>query len=99
MNKEQMIEIIAAEHGLAKKAAGEILRTVLGTIQNSVARGEKVTLVGFGQFEPIEMKPRKGFIPTTRIAIDIAERRRPKFTAGKAFRAAVQTGLPAHSDE
>ena len=74
MNKEEIIEIIAAEHGIPKTKANEIIRTFLGTVQDAVVRGDKVTLVGFGIFEAHLAKPRTGHNPRTgeKVEIDAA---------------------------
>lgn len=89
MNKEEIIEIIAAKHGIPKTKANEIIRTFLGTVQDAVVRGDKVTLVGFGLFEAHLAKPRTGHNPRTGQKVEIGAKRRPKFTAGRTFRAAV----------
>jgi DNA-binding protein HU-beta len=89
MNKEEIIEIIAAEHGIPKTKANEIIRTFLRTVQDAVVRGDKVRLAGFGIFEARLGKPRAGHNPHTSETVEIGEKRRPKFTAGRTFRAAV----------
>ncbi len=99
MNKQELIEIIAAQHGLPKKEAGEILRTVLDTIQTNVVAGNKVNLVGFGVFERIHTKARMGFNPSNRTPIHIPSRPRPRFTPGRHFCAAVQPGADVDGDD
>jgi len=89
MNKEEIVEIVAAAHNIPKTKANEIIRTFLGTVQDAVVRGDKVTLVGFGIFEAHLAKPRTGHNPRTGEKVKIDEKRRPKFTAGRTFRAAV----------
>jgi DNA-binding protein HU-beta len=70
MNKGQLVDAInkrAAEKGMThtKRVIEEVLTTTLDVIIDTVAKGEKVTLVGFGSFEPRERKPREGRNPKT----------------------------------
>ena len=51
MNKEELVKEIADKTKLSQKATGEVIGTLLETIQKTVAKGKKVTLVGFGSFE------------------------------------------------
>jgi DNA-binding protein HU-beta len=90
MNKEEIVEILAAEHGLSKSKVNDLIRSFLTNVTDSVVNGEKVTLVGFGIFEAVDTKARVGHNPTTGDKIQIAATRRPKFTAGRSFRAAVR---------
>ena len=50
MNKSELIEKVAQECNLSKTAADQALNSVLGAITDAVAKGDKVTLVGFGTF-------------------------------------------------
>lgn len=56
---------------------------------NAVAKGEKVSIMGFGSFEKSVRAPRVGRNPQTGEKIDIPERAAPVFKAGKAFKDAV----------
>lgn len=89
MNKEELVEIIAAEHNIPNIKASAILRTLLSTIQKAVIDGHKVTLVGFGSFEAVASKSRVGHNPRTGQTFAIKAQRRPKFTAGSTFKNAV----------
>ena len=51
VNKSELISKVADKTGLTKKAAGDSVEAVLGAIEEALAQGEKVTLVGFGTFE------------------------------------------------
>ena len=48
MNKEELVKEIAKKSGVSQKAASDILSATLEVIEKSVAKGKKVTLVGFG---------------------------------------------------
>jgi DNA-binding protein HU-beta len=86
MNKKDLVEAIVTETGLSKKDAEAALNATLITIQESVKKGEKVSLVGFGNFELRESKARDGFNPSTGEKIKIPARKKPAFKAGKSFK-------------
>ncbi len=89
MTKADLIESLADEHELSKRAAGEIIDFVLDSITATLAAGEKVQLIPFGAWDIRERKKREGRNPQTGEKLTIAARRVPAFTAGKALRDAV----------
>ena len=89
MNKADLVELIANKIGSSKKQTEESVNLLLSTIQKSVARGEKVTLVGFGTFARRERKPRRGRNPKTGEEINIPSKKVPAFSAGKEFKSKV----------
>ena len=89
MNKSELIDAIAAKAELSKAAAGRALDAAVETITKAVAKGDQVTLVGFGSFKPAKRAARVGKNPKTGAAIKIAATTVPKFTAGASFKAAV----------
>jgi len=89
MNKAELVEEIANQSGLTKKACREAVDTITSVITESLARGEKVTLVGFGSFKVITKKARRGRNPQTGEEIQIPSKDVPKFEPGKNFREAV----------
>ncbi len=86
MNKGELVEAIAAKAQTSKKDADAILTATLDTIMDAVAKGEKVTLVGFGTFEPRQRAAREGRNPQTGKTIQIPETTVPAFSAGKLFK-------------
>jgi DNA-binding protein HU-beta len=66
-----------------------VLDTVLDAIVGAVKKGDAVTLVGFGTFKQVARAARTGFNPQAGTKIKIAAAKVPKFTAGSAFKAAV----------
>ena len=90
MNKEELVKEIAKAAKLSQKDAGEALEATMATIQTAVAKGNKVTLVGFGTFEPRKRAARTGRNPQTGAAIKIAAKTVPAFSAGKKFKDAVK---------
>lgn len=97
MNKGELVDAItskAAEKGFSvnKKTADEVLSATLEVIIEAVASGDKVTLVGFGSFEPRERKAREGRNPKTGEKMEIPATRVPAFSAGKVFKDRVLPG-------
>lgn len=89
MNKGELVDTIAAKAQTSKKDADAILTATLDSIMEAVANGEKVTLVGFGTFEPRQRAAREGRNPQTGKAIQIPATTVPAFSAGKQFKEMV----------
>lgn len=89
MNKGELVDAIASKANVTKKAADEILAATIEVITEAVAKGEKVSLVGFGSFELRHRKGRTGRNPKTGEEIQIAATNVPGFSPGKAFKEAV----------
>ena len=86
MNKAELIEEVARETGLAKRTSGKAIDAVVSAISDCLARGEKVTLAGFGTFRVTKRKARRGVNPQTRKSIQIPAKKVPKFVPGKGLR-------------
>ncbi|RQZ19630.1 HU family DNA-binding protein [Burkholderia sp. Bp9031] len=89
MNKQELIDAVAADAGISKVAASEAIQAVLDVITHAVSAGDSVQLVGFGSFSQGERAARTGRNPTTGAEIAIAAAKTVKFSAGKAFKDAV----------
>ena len=89
MNKAELVELIANKTGTSKRQSEECIDLVVNAITKSVAKGEKVTLVGFGTFERRDRRARKGRDPRSGAEIDIPAKKVPAFSAGKQFKQAV----------
>lgn len=89
MNKGELIQAIAQKSGLTQKNAGLALDSALEVIVDTVASGDKVTLVGFGVFESRSRKERQGRNPQTGKIVDIPAKTAPAFTPGKGFKEKV----------
>ncbi len=89
MNKGELVDKIAEKASVTKKDADAILSAMLDVILETVASGDKVTLVGFGTFEQRERKAREGRNPATGKPIKIPATKVPAFSAGKLFREKV----------
>ena len=89
MNKAELIAAIAAETGDTKKAAEAAVNAFVSVVTKSLAKGEKVQLVGFGSFDVRKRAARKGRNPQTGKEMKIAAKKAPVFKAGKALKDAV----------
>ena len=90
MNKEQLVKAIAAETNQPQSVVTKILTAMTETIVETVANGDKVTLVGFGSFEPRPRKERQGKNPQTGETLTIPATTVPVFSAGKSFKEKVK---------
>lgn len=90
MNKDQLVTAIATElPGTTKKSVGQFLNALIKVISESVADGEKITIVGFGTFGAAPVKERNGRNPKTNEPMLIPSSVKPKFTPGKEFKKKV----------
>ena len=90
MNKAEIIEQVAQDAGLTKAAAGRAVDSVLDEITRSLKKGNSVSFVGFGTFKVATRKARTARNPQTGAAMKLPKRRVPRFTPGKALKAAVK---------
>lgn len=89
MNKADLVEAVATKAGITKKDADAVLTAAIEAIQEAVAGGDKVTLVGFGTFEPRDRQEREGRNPKTGETMTIAATKVPAFAPGKIFKEKV----------
>jgi len=90
MNKAELIEEVSGKTGLTKKETGNVVDAMTETITDTLSKGEKVTLVGFGTFQVMKRRARRGVNPQTREAIQIPAKKVAKFKPGKSLREAVR---------
>lgn len=89
MNKQELVTSVAEKSGLTKKDSEKAVNAMFSSIEESLAKGDKVQLVGFGTFEVRERAARKGRNPQTGAEIKIAAAKVPAFKAGKALKDSV----------
>ena len=89
MTKTQLIDAVSASAGHTKKDTETVIEAFITEVSGALAKGEKVDLRGFGNFVAREKKARQGRNPKTGEALQIAASKTVKFTAGKAFKDAV----------
>ena len=90
MNKTDLINAVSDKADLTKKEAGAAVDAVFESIQGSPQKGEKVQLIGFGNFEVRDRAARKGRNPQSGEEIEIPASKVPAFKAGKALKDAVK---------
>jgi DNA-binding protein HU-beta len=86
MNKTELVEAVAKLLNLSKKDATKAVDAVFDTILNALKNGDKVQLIGFGNFEVRERAARKGRNPQTGEEIEIPASKVPAFKPGKALK-------------
>ena len=86
MNKAELIAAIAAKTGETKKSAEETVNAFIDVVTDSLVKGDKIQLVGFGSFEVRKRAARKGRNPQTKEEIKIPASKAPVFKAGKALK-------------
>jgi nucleoid DNA-binding protein len=89
MNRAELVEILATKNELSKRAASDVLETLIETIQTAVKRGDPVQLIGFGTFKSAKRAARTGKNPSTGAALKIPASTVPKFVPGAKFKAVV----------
>jgi len=89
MNKTELVEVVAKEADITKAAAEKALAAMISAVTKTVAKGDTVTLVGFGTFKSSKRAARIGRNPQTGKELKIAATTVPRFTAGAGFKAAV----------
>ena len=89
MNKSELIDAAAKEADVSKATAAKVLDAMVGAVTKAVAKGDSVTLIGFGTFSSSKRAARVGRNPQTGKELKIAATTVPKFKAGAGFKAAV----------
>jgi len=89
VTKAALVEAAARAGNVSKSAAGEAVNAVFDAIVTSVAKGNRVTVIGFGTFLPRKRKARAGRSPNSGKEIKIVAKTVPAFAAGQGFKDAV----------
>ncbi len=89
MNKNELIGAVAESTGLSKADAGRAVEAMIEAITGSLKKGKEVRLVGFGTFSVRKRAASQARNPRTGEPIAIPASKRPKFSAGKALKDAV----------
>jgi len=90
MTKTDLVDYLAAELGATKSDSKRFVDVLFEGISAALARGEKVTITGFGTFEVRSRKPRMGRNPQTGAPLHIAASKSPAFRSGKALKDMVR---------
>jgi DNA-binding protein HU-beta len=90
MNKTDFIGVVAAKAGLSRVDAKKSVNAFIQTIESTVKKGEKVSLLGFGSFSVVEKVARKGINPQTKKPMNIPARKVIKFKPGAGLSKVVK---------
>ena len=90
MTKNQLIEKVAKKANLTKSAAHDAVNQTFNLIRDSLVRGEKVIITGFGTFLIRSRAARRGRNPQTGETIQIPSKKLPAFTAGKSIKRLIK---------
>ncbi|MEK3787758.1 MULTISPECIES: HU family DNA-binding protein [Paenibacillus] len=90
MNKTDLINQVAEKTELSKKDVTKAVDALFDTISEALQSGDKVQLVGFGNFEVRERSARKGRNPQTGEEIEIPASKIPAFKPGKALKDGIK---------
>ena len=89
MNKIEFIDAVASKTGLTKKDTTAELESIIDSIQETLAKGEQVALVGFGTFSTSARAAREATVPGTTRKVQLSATTVAKFKVGKALKEAV----------
>lgn len=90
MNKTELVSVVSEKTEFSKKESAQIVDALFASIEEALAKGEKVQLIGFGTFEVRERAARKGRNSQTGAEIEIPASKVPAFKPGKALKDAVK---------
>lgn len=90
MNKAELVNEVSGKTGLTKKETQNVVDALINTVGDTLSKGEKVSLVGFGTFQVVNRKARRGVNPQTRATIQIPAKKVPKFVPGKTLKEKVK---------
>ena len=108
MTRSDLIEELAARfHQLTQRDAEQAVKTILEAIEDSLVRGQRIEIRGFGSFTITHRQPRLGRNPRSGEAVQVPAKRVTHFTPGKALRESVDdpsniltsTASPKNNDE
>jgi DNA-binding protein HU-beta len=91
VNRTELVESVAAEVGIDKKQADAAVNAALGTIVSEIKAGNRVTIFGFGTFNPKSNRARMGRNPRTNEPMRLAASKGVSFKAATAFKEALQS--------
>ena len=86
MNKTELTAALAANAGLSKKDAEKALNAFVDVVTETLSKGDKVQVVGFGSFEVKERPARTARNPRTGEEIKVKASNAPVFKASKALK-------------
>ncbi|MGN0602020.1 MAG: HU family DNA-binding protein [Oscillospiraceae bacterium] len=86
MTKSELVSAVAQNNSIKKKDAEKIVSSVIDIIVDSLKKGEKVSIAGFGTFEVRQRAEKNAINPATKKPIVVPAKKAPAFKAGKALK-------------
>ncbi len=86
MKKTELISAVAEKTGLSKKDTQAVIEATIETIEAALKKGDKVSFIGFGNFEPVTRAARVARVPGTNKEVKIPETKTVKFKVGKKLK-------------
>ena len=86
MNKTELVNVVADATGIAKKDVDAVVNATIKAITDALKEGDKVAIIGFGNFEVKATSEWEGRNPKTGETITIAASKKPVFTASKVLK-------------
>lgn len=90
MRKQELVKAVAEELGKSESEASNAVNAVFSVISDNLAKGQDVTVSGFGSFKVVERSAREGRNPQTGEAMTIAAKKAPVFRAGTQLKRSVE---------
>ena len=98
MTKADIIEGVYEKVGFSKKESAEIVELVFDTVKETLERGDKIKISGFGNFQVRNKKARVGRNPQTGKEIEISARRVLTFRPSQVLKTALNTAAEAEAE-
>jgi DNA-binding protein HU-beta len=95
VNKSELITAVASTAGLEKRQAERAVEAVVQTVMSEVKANRKVSLIGFGSFNPTSRAARTGRNPRTGAPVRIAASRGVRFSVGSSFKSVLNSRASA----
>ena len=89
VKKSQLAQMLGEKMGVSKKQGGEWIDAFVEIVTNTMRKGDKVNITGFGIFKVSDRKAREGRNPRTGETIHIKASKKPRFTPGKLLKEAI----------
>ncbi len=89
MNKAELVKAVAGKTEMSQKDVAKVLEAITSSIQQELAKGQKIQIIGFGSFEVRDRKERKVISPATKKELIVPATRVPVFRPGKALKESV----------
>ncbi len=89
MNKTDLINEVSQSTGLSKTKSSEVIDAVFESIQSSLSKGEKVSLIGFGNWETLSKPERIARNPKTGEEVNVPAKKVTKFKPGTGLNKAI----------